>query len=292
MLEYDDPELRSWLATLDADPRVDWVDAQRDRLATAWESRTIPESQPAAFEFDSEPLVSRSTRSRRDRRFVIAAAAVVLVIVVLVVVVSRLGVDHGGVEAPRRPLPATVPDLSKTLAIVVTSRTGLRDRQIVRVSGGFVPSILPGEHIGWQEIDLQICRAGVTPLTADFDCDQTTSQDARGQQLSSGPFRRYPSWSAAPSPSAATPPTRDASTVAQLPAVSSTRAEVRADPGVRSATAASGGASRRSRSTALLRPCPDRASRSRPPVHSATAPRSPSAVGTSDPSASPRSPCA
>ncbi len=194
MLEYDDPELRSWVAALDGDPRVDWVDAQRDRLAAAWESGTIPEPLPAALEFDTitEPLTPRSIRSRRDRWLAIAAAAVVLAIVVLVVVVTLPGVDRRGVQTPRRRVPTTVPDVSNTHAIVVTPSAGLRDRQIVRVSGGFVPAILPGEHIGWQEIDLQICRAGVTPRTADFDCDQTTSQDTRGQQLSTGPFRRYP----------------------------------------------------------------------------------------------------
>ncbi len=39
---------------------------------------------------------------------------------------------------------------------------------------------------------MQICRAGVTPPTTGTDCDQTTSQDTRGQQLATGPFRRYP----------------------------------------------------------------------------------------------------
>ena len=194
MLEYDDPELRSWFATLDADPRVDWVEAQRDRLAVAWESGTITEPKSTAFEFDtiSEPLGSRSTRSRLGRRTAITAAAVVLAIVALIVAATLPGIDRRGVQTPRRPAPTTIPNISKTHAIVVTPSTRLRDRQIVRVSSGFVPAIRHGGTIDPQKIVVQICRAGVTPQSADFDCDRLTTQGTWASQAATVPFRQYP----------------------------------------------------------------------------------------------------
>jgi hypothetical protein len=82
----------------------------------------------------------------------------------------------------------TIPDISKTHAIVVTPSTGLRDRQLVRVSGGFVPSAASEEYI-----DVRICRAGVTPPTAGTDCDATTtSPNTNGLPLATVPFRRFP----------------------------------------------------------------------------------------------------
>ena len=148
----------------------------------------------AAAEPTSELDVCALVRTARRRRRVRVACALALTaaIVAVVAVVSIPVVEHRHLEAPGRRVPITVPNLSKTHAIVVTPSTGLRDRQIVRVSGGFVPSILPGEDIGWQDIVLQICRAGVTPPTADADCDTTASQDTRGQPLGTAPFRQYP----------------------------------------------------------------------------------------------------
>jgi len=194
MLEYDDPELRSWFATLDADPRVEWVEAQRDRLAVAWESGTITEPKSTAFEFDtiSEPLGSRSTRSRRGRRTAIMAAAVVLAMVALIVAATLPGIDGRGVQTPRRPAPTTIPNISKTHAIVVTPSTRLRDRQIVRVSSGFVPAMRRGGSIDPQKIVVQICRVGVTPQSADFDCDRLTTQGTWASQAATVPFRQYP----------------------------------------------------------------------------------------------------
>jgi hypothetical protein len=126
MPEYDDPELRSRIATLDADPRVDWVDAQRDRLAAAWESRTITEPLPAAVEFDTiaEPLVSRSTRSRRDRWLVAAAAAVAAVLVIAgIVLLQETGGDHIR-STPAAPGPApttTTPPTTDPAAYVAVA---------------------------------------------------------------------------------------------------------------------------------------------------------------------------
>jgi hypothetical protein len=119
MLEYDDLELRSWLATLDADPRVEWVDAQRDRLAASWESRTITAVLPAAVQFStiSESFGSKTTRSRRYRRLgIAAAAAAVLALVIVVVAVALAAVDRRSVQTPLRPV-STPP--TSTLAPLV-----------------------------------------------------------------------------------------------------------------------------------------------------------------------------
>jgi hypothetical protein len=182
MLEHDDLELRSWLAALDADPRVDWVDAQRDRLAASWESRTITEPLPAAVAFGtiSERIGSRSTRSRRQWRLRIAVVATaVLAIVVLVVVVTLPGGDRRSVQTPLRPVPTRIPDASKTHALAVTPSTGLRDRQVVRVSVRF-----RGHH---DDVAVSICRAGVTPATLFADCELSTAQSG-GQLLNRYPY--------------------------------------------------------------------------------------------------------
>ena len=89
--------------------------------------------------------------------------------------------------------------MSKTHAIVVTPSTGLRDRQLVRVSGRFAPPIDAEKNIV-----VQTCRVGVTPLTAGNDCDGTTTQYSHWPTLlastgraprwshSRRPLRRYP----------------------------------------------------------------------------------------------------
>ncbi len=158
-------------------------DAPRSRLAR-------PERVAASsWQFDTitEPLASRSTRSRRGRRLGIAVAAV-LAIVALVVVVTRPGIDRRSVQTPRRPVPTTIPDLSKTHAIVVSPSTGLRDRQMVRVAGRFAPP-----RAAVFDLSVSICRAGVTPATAGNDCDGTTVQGTRpADPFATVPFRRYP----------------------------------------------------------------------------------------------------
>ena len=90
MTEHDDAELRSRLAALDGDPRSEWVEAQRERLAAAWESDTIePHTRSAEFATVTEPVPSRSTRARHQRLFAGAVAAVVLGAVVVGALVAR-----------------------------------------------------------------------------------------------------------------------------------------------------------------------------------------------------------
>jgi len=145
-----------------------------------------------ASELDVVTLASTARRRRRVRATY--AVALTAVIVALVVVVSLPGVDRGSIQTPARPVPTTVPkrisDVAKTHAIVVTPSTGLRDRQIVRVSGGFAPPTSAEADVG-----LQICRAGVTPLSAGTDCDGTTGTGTSGAPIGPQPvahFRRIP----------------------------------------------------------------------------------------------------
>ena len=176
MSELDDSELRSRLAALDADPRADWVDAQRRRLAASWESGTITEPRPASWQSGTitEPLASRSTRSRRRRWLGTAAAAFLATVVLVVVVVTLQGVDRRGVQTPLRPVPTTIPDVSKTHAVVVTPSTGLRDGEAIRVSGrNFVVGVGHGGHA--TPISVVTCRAGATPANWDQQCDRRTS---------------------------------------------------------------------------------------------------------------------
>jgi hypothetical protein len=101
------------------------------------------------------------------------------------------GLDRRDVQTPLRPVPTTiptrVPDVSKTHLVLVTPSTGLRDRQIVRVSGRFAPPIAAEDSI-----DVHLCRAGVTPPTVNDDCDGTTGQGARRIPIATLPLRRYP----------------------------------------------------------------------------------------------------
>jgi hypothetical protein len=146
MLEYDDLELRSWLAALDADPHVEWVDAQRGRLAASWESRTIAAPLPAAVQFStiSEPVVSRTTRSRRYRRLRIAAAAAAVLALVVVVAVALSAVDRRSVQTPLRPVP-TPP--ASTVAPLVK---GPDAASTLLASWGWwaVPALASSPHIG------------------------------------------------------------------------------------------------------------------------------------------------
>jgi len=189
MPEHDDLELRSRLAALDADPRADWVDAQRDRLAAAWK---VERADPAAPLPPRERLEQRPAATRRGRRTVRVAcaivAAVAIAVVALVVTLPGTG-GHRSIQTPARPVPTTVPTRIpegwQTHAIVVTPSTGLRDRQIVRVSGRFTPFIV------------QTCRAGVTPPTAPNDCDPQTFQFPTGnwadtRRNANPQLRRYP----------------------------------------------------------------------------------------------------
>ncbi|HEX9504760.1 MAG TPA: hypothetical protein VGA62_02020, partial [Acidimicrobiia bacterium] len=152
------------------------VDIKRELRATSWDFPAIV-----------EPVAPRSRRPRRIRRLAIAAAAV-LASVAIAGIVSLSGGDHSRIETPRRQVPTTIPDLSKTHAIVVTPSTGLRDRQIVRVSGRFAPP-----RSAEFDLTVSICRAGVTPATAGNDCDGTTGQGTRlADPFATVPFRRYP----------------------------------------------------------------------------------------------------
>jgi hypothetical protein len=188
MPEYDDLELRSRLAALDADPRAEWVDAQRERLAASWK---VERADPAAPLPPRERLEQRPAAIWRGRRTVRVACAIVAAVAIAVVglVVTLPGTGHRSIQTPARTVPTTVPtripDGWKTHAIVVTPSTGLRDGQIVRVSGRFTPFIV------------QICRAGVTPPTAANDCDPQTFQFPTGNRADTGrnanpPLRRYP----------------------------------------------------------------------------------------------------
>jgi YVTN family beta-propeller protein len=85
MPEYHDPELRAQLAALDGEPRAGWVDAERERLAAAWESGKI---EPTVKSWEvatmiTEPAVSTSTRSWRRGLFVTAVAAAVVAAIVI-----------------------------------------------------------------------------------------------------------------------------------------------------------------------------------------------------------------
>ena len=80
---------------------------------------------------------------RRRTRLGVCVGAATAVIVAVVVVVSLPGDSRRDIRTPPRPVPTTVPtripDVAKTHALVVTPSTGLRDGQIVRVSGRFGP---------------------------------------------------------------------------------------------------------------------------------------------------------
>ena len=140
-----------------------------------------------ASELDVAALVRTARRRRRVRAACVGAAVVAAV----VVVVSLPGADRGGIQTPARPVPTavptTIPDVGTTHAIVVTPSTGLRDRQLVRVSGRFAPPIAAEE-----DIRVQTCRVGVTPLTAGNDCDGTTTQSSSIVKWRTLPLRRYP----------------------------------------------------------------------------------------------------
>jgi hypothetical protein len=153
-----------------------------DRRLTTLLERTYPGAPIPPL----ERLEQRAAAIRRRRRTLRAACAVAAAaIVVLGVVVTLPGIDRESIETPARPVPNTIPDVSKTHAIVVTPSTGLRDRQLVRVSGRFAPPI-GAEH----DIGVQTCRVGVTPLTENNDCDGTTRQYSRPPHTPL--LRRYP----------------------------------------------------------------------------------------------------
>lgn len=160
-----------------------------DRQLTTLLERTYPRGPLPPL----ERLEQRAAAIRRHRRARRAAGAVAVTaaIVVVAVVVWVPGLDRRDVQTPLRPVPNTlptqVPDVSKTHVVLVTPSTGLRDGQIVRVSGRFAPPIAAEDSI-----DVRMCRAGVTPPTVNDDCDGTTGQGARRIPLATLPLRRYP----------------------------------------------------------------------------------------------------
>ena len=160
-----------------------------DRRLTTLLERSYPEAPVPPL----ERLARRAAviRRRRRTRRAVCAGAVTAAIVTVAVVVSVPGLDGRSIQTPLRPVPTTfptrIPDVGKTHAIVVTPSTGLRDGQIVRVSGRFAPPIAAEDSIG-----VQMCRAGVIPPDVFTDCDPTTGQGARRIPLATMPLRRYP----------------------------------------------------------------------------------------------------
>ena len=161
---------------------MDELDARR---------RATPRT-PAVAAITTERLEQRTvaTRRRRRTRRVVCVGAVTAVVVAVAVVISLPGRSRRDIRTPLRPVPTTVPtripDVSKTHAIVVTPSTGLRDRQIVRVSGRFGPG-------AEDNVFMLICRAGATePNAFNDECDGTTSQASRLVPLATLPLRRYP----------------------------------------------------------------------------------------------------
>ena len=160
-----------------------------DRRLTTLLERAYPDAPVPPLE-RLEQRAAAIRRHRRARRVACAVAGTAAMAVVAVAIWVP-GLDRRDVQTPLRPVPTTiptrVPDVSKTHLVLVTPSTGLRDRQIVRVSGRFAPPIAAEDSI-----DVHLCRAGVTPPTVTDDCDGTTGQGARRIPIATLPLRRYP----------------------------------------------------------------------------------------------------